>query len=81
VEGLSVGEKGKEGDIGLEALTEERRVPRGRECPVPKPGGLVGQILGFKKDDGGEFPCVIKVEPVRRRRVGREPPREEGATS
>jgi cytochrome c oxidase assembly factor 2 len=21
-----------------------------RECPVPKPGGIVGQILGFRKD-------------------------------
>lgn len=24
-----------------------RRIPR--ECPIPKPGGLVGEILGFKK--------------------------------
>jgi len=23
-----------------------------RECPVPKPGGLVGQVLGFGKEDG-----------------------------
>ena len=21
-----------------------------RECPVPKPGGTIGQMLGFKKD-------------------------------
>jgi len=65
----------------VEALAEERRVSRGRECPVPKPGGLVGQILGFKKDDGGEVPRVIRVEPVRRRKVGREPPKEEDAAS
>ncbi|KAF2493816.1 hypothetical protein BU16DRAFT_582861 [Lophium mytilinum] len=62
-------EKERESDV----LGEERRVPRGRECPVPKPGGLVGQILGLKKDERGEMPMVIKVEPVRRRRLGREP--------
>ena len=28
---------------------EDRGVERSkRECPVPKPGGLVGEILGFK---------------------------------
>lgn len=52
---------------------EERRVPRGRECPVPKPGGLVGQILGIKKEERGEMPMIVRVEPVRRRRVGKEP--------
>jgi cytochrome c oxidase assembly factor 2 len=25
-----------------------------RECPVPKPGGLIGQVLGVKKDDEEE---------------------------
>ncbi|PSS00643.1 hypothetical protein BD289DRAFT_479338 [Coniella lustricola] len=24
-----------------------------RECPVPKPGGKVGELLGFKKADNG----------------------------
>jgi cytochrome c oxidase assembly factor 2 len=24
-----------------------------RECPVPKPGGLVGEILGFKGSSSG----------------------------
>ena len=50
----------------------EREVPvrdaAKRECPVPKPGGLVGQVLGFRKEDR-ERPKVpvIRVEPVRRR--------------
>jgi cytochrome c oxidase assembly factor 2 len=22
-----------------------------RECPIPKPGGLIGQVLGVKKDE------------------------------
>ena len=40
---------------------------RRRECPVPKPGGLVGQILGIRKDEDGSISPVVKVEPIRRR--------------
>lgn len=45
-----------------DAMSEERRkqrqadewaVPK-RECPVPKPGGLIGQVLGIKKEDVDE---------------------------
>ena len=25
-----------------------------RECPVPKPGGVVGELLGFKRDGNGQ---------------------------
>ena len=25
-----------------------------RECPVPKPGGVVGEMLGFKKSSSDE---------------------------
>jgi cytochrome c oxidase assembly factor 2 len=41
-----------------QVMSEERRkktdaeqwaTPK-RECPVPKPGGLIGQVLGMKKD-------------------------------
>jgi len=28
---------------------EEKLAPK-RECPVPKPGGLIGQVLGLKED-------------------------------
>ncbi|KAF2273494.1 uncharacterized protein EI97DRAFT_348383, partial [Westerdykella ornata] len=28
---------------------EDWKVPK-RECPVPKPGGLIGQVLGIRKD-------------------------------
>ncbi|EPE10623.1 alpha- -mannosyltransferase [Ophiostoma piceae UAMH 11346] len=27
-----------------------------RECPVPKPGGIVGELLGFKSSEGGHSP-------------------------
>ncbi|KAF2808223.1 uncharacterized protein BDZ99DRAFT_49558 [Mytilinidion resinicola] len=73
---LGLGEKWKEGERDVEAEVQDegtsRRVPRGRECPVPKPGGLVGQILGIPKDERGEMPRVVRIEPVRRRRIGRE---------
>jgi len=26
----------------------ERMAKVGRECPVPKPGGIIGELLGFK---------------------------------
>ncbi|KAK4181821.1 hypothetical protein QBC36DRAFT_226198 [Triangularia setosa] len=37
----------------------EKERKEGRECPVPKPGGMLGEWLGFhkdtvKKEDGGE---------------------------
>ncbi len=33
---------------------EDRGVARSkRECPVPKPGGLVGEILGFNGSSSG----------------------------
>jgi cytochrome c oxidase assembly factor 2 len=74
------GRREKDGDSSAEGSKDERRA-LGRECPVPKPGGLVGQILGFKKEDGGGVPRVIRVEPVRRRRMGREAAKEEDAPS
>ncbi|KAK4999874.1 hypothetical protein LTR66_001185 [Elasticomyces elasticus] len=38
-------------------------VPK-RECPVPKPGGLVGQVLGFKPQEREKPPHVV-VKPLR----------------
>jgi len=36
---------------------------KGRECPLPKPGGIIGQVLGFKSE---ERPAVeVEVEPAR----------------
>ncbi|KAN0096101.1 hypothetical protein V8E51_014906 [Hyaloscypha variabilis] len=47
-EGMVVGEEGKE-DVEEEGEGEKRAK---RECPVPKPGGIVGEILGFKASSG-----------------------------
>lgn len=51
-------------------MSEERRrrkeadewAPPKRECPVPKPGGLIGQVLGIKEeaDDAEDQPSVTR---------------------
>lgn len=59
-------------------MTEERHKMKDRdewatpkrECPVPKPGGLIGQVLGLKKEqpEGAEeqLPIMKVVEKARR---------------
>jgi len=33
-------------------VTASSTAPRGkRECPVPKPGGVIGELMGFKKEE------------------------------
>ena len=44
-----------------EEATELER--QSRECPVPKPKGWVGSILGFSKDEG-----AVDTEAEKRRR-------------
>ncbi|KAK7538117.1 uncharacterized protein J3D65DRAFT_666821 [Phyllosticta citribraziliensis] len=42
---------------------------RARECPVPKPGGLVGKVLGFDTEGGARpRPTEVVVESIRARR-------------
>lgn len=63
------GEGGLGDQAGGDNAKERGRV---RECPVPKPGGLVGQILGVKGGEGREEMKVVRVERFeggRRRRV------------
>ena len=44
---------------------------KARECPVPKPGGLIGEVLGFKKTAEGQTPPVkVETARARSRRVG-----------
>lgn len=42
-----------------------------RECPVPKPGGFVGQFMGFGSKKEREGPSEVVVQSLRARR-GRE---------
>jgi cytochrome c oxidase assembly factor 2 len=53
-------------------LSEERRKQRlieeklaaKRECPVPKPGGLIGQVLGVQDDESKEEPQLTVMQRV-----------------
>lgn len=47
--------------------TEEWATPK-RECPVPKPGGLIGQVLGLKKTEDEEEQTSVTVQVQRARR-------------
>ncbi|KAA8570954.1 hypothetical protein MFRU_011g00160 [Monilinia fructicola] len=51
-------EMGGSGDTDHGEEIEGRRTPAKRECPVPKPGGIVGGLLGFKSnvDEKGSRP-------------------------
>ena len=53
--------------------SEQWKVPKKRECPLPKPGGLIGQVLGVKKAEveeveGEEGGVSRELERVRRKR-------------
>lgn len=46
---------------------------KARECPVPKPGGVIGEVLGFKKTDEGNRPPVrVETGSIRSRSIGEE---------
>jgi cytochrome c oxidase assembly factor 2 len=46
---------------------EDKLAPK-RECPVPKPGGLIGQVLGWKgeNEDVDKLSITNRVEMARR---------------
>ncbi|KAI8635272.1 hypothetical protein F5Y19DRAFT_407194 [Xylariaceae sp. FL1651] len=47
-----VGSSRTSGSEGSEMATLAGTAPRGkRECPVPKPKGVIGELLGFKGED------------------------------
>lgn len=48
-------------------LLDDKLNPR-RECPVPKPGGLIGQVLGLKEagEDVDRISIKSRVESARR---------------
>ena len=37
---------------------------KAHECPVPKPGGLIGEVLGFKKQDTRIKPAKPRMETI-----------------
>lgn len=52
-----------DGQGANELLDNARR----RECPVPKPGGLFGQIMGFRNGTAVQEKSDVVVRPVARR--------------
>ena len=54
-------------DLRNKMLLDEKLAPK-RECPLPKPGGLIGQVLGLKEEGGDVERISIKtrVEQARR---------------
>lgn len=66
-------------EAGNDVMSEERQkmkvdewaTPK-RECPVPKPGGLIGQVLGIKKDDSEEVEQPSITTQIRRERARRK---------
>ncbi|KAI0470251.1 hypothetical protein F4859DRAFT_486133 [Xylaria cf. heliscus] len=46
------GSNSSRGEGAAEASALTSTAPRGkRECPVPKPGGVIGELIGFKKEE------------------------------
>lgn len=56
----------RQDDSSLSDMERARR----RECPVPKPGGLIGEVLGFRKGAEDELPPprMVKIESIQSRR-------------
>jgi cytochrome c oxidase assembly factor 2 len=42
---------GSSEELSAEGVETLRQRKKSRECPVPKPGGLVGTVLGFRHED------------------------------
>lgn len=45
---------GDKGDLALPVISEEEKLAmrrRSHGCPVPRPSGIIGKVLGFKKEE------------------------------
>lgn len=59
----------EEGSLNTGDEMELRR-EKAHECPVPKPGGVIGEVLGFRKAREDERPSVETTQLDRRRNNG-----------
>ena len=60
-------ELGKDGTSLQKEGEEEILAPRkAHECPVPKPKGLLGEVLGFKNEDSKEKLPRPRIETIAR---------------
>ena len=66
--------KGSETEPKVGGLSSEKRSQpsssRRRECPVPKPSGLIGQVMGFQESERqkSSIPSVVEIHPRRQRK-------------
>lgn len=62
---------GVEEEEALDARDEmELRRKKAHECPVPKPGGVIGEVLGFRKAREEERPRIETTLLDRQRKNG-----------
>lgn len=61
-------EAGSVGEAGSSSVGECGIARPARECPVPKPGGLMGQMMGFEQREK-ERPVQVVVQGLRGRNV------------
>lgn len=57
--------------VAMEGVSNAEDGRPKRECPVPKPGGLVGQIMGFDKKEK-ERPTEVIVQTLKTRKAALE---------
>lgn len=60
--------EGSEGFDAKGAVSTAER-PLARECPIPKPSGILGRVMGFKDDERPAAAEVVVLKSVDGRRV------------
>lgn len=58
---------GAKGDLVSPVISEEEKLAMRRkshECPVPKPKGIIGQVLGFKKEETAKKAPKPRIETI-----------------
>ena len=56
-DGSEENDAAENGNLALPVISEEEKLAmstKSHECPVPKPRGIIGGVLGFKKEETAE---------------------------
>ena len=74
MDGSKKNHEGEKGNLVLPVISEEEKLAMRRkshECPVPKPKGIIGKVLGFKEEEKAPRPRIETVNVSRPRQDGR----------
>ena len=71
--GDNSGQQDQDGPSSLSAEEEYLAPKRSHVCPVPKPKGLIGEVLGFTQEGSSEKPPRPRIETGTKSRKGDEP--------